>query len=486
MQANQVRSQGDERLPEPARNVPGVTIRDERQRGPLHHIPLDINGHSTTAFLLRSIDPRTGSARDTLTLFRPADIHRLPTASQKEWETFSAELKHHADRWCIGAVPTLKRAYRLYREGRLFQGYQLRAVAHRYGAVPALVVGYIGDYALALTPERLPRVARGEEYSDGARLEILLSLQDLLPHLLTAYYEQIAFYLQSIFFGASDRHAIAYCLRIRQIVMNSIRTKLAAIDKCPARMRNAYRLAAVLGQQYERELREARAIDAFAHLLVNYVHRFYCLKDRVPDYSARIRAIRSSGEMFSADPIGILKRCTANLQQPEDGFLEAIQADARGQPAWLVSFVDAAGFVAEILRFTRGRPPDRPRIFATYHFKVSDAEQFVDELDRRLEQDGITELIQGRKVGRNIRWSLLARLWFADHQVLFLPSTWLKSDGRRKDIGGRVIGWFSNCCMAGFLTRGSGSWSGEGARHRWSMSSGRCCGPTQRHERSIR
>jgi len=301
--------------------------------------------------------------------------------------------------------------------------------------VPALVVGHLDRFQVAVFPESYGHDSERAVYSDDECWELLHSLDEFLPQMLPAYYEQIANYLRSVFFAGQDYQTMAFCLRIRQIATASIRGKLDLIEKPKYPDGKSGRLARKLAEKYAAQIKEGRAVDAFAHLIVNYIYRFYCIQDRIPDYDKRLASVPSSRTLFTADSVSFMQECARNLKNPKDEFHRQLGRDKETRDPWLQTMGEISAFVAEIVHSLDGKGVDAPRVFVTYHFKVKDSERFVDLATRTLELNkDSAELVVGRHVRRDIRWSLLARIWMADHHLLFLPSTWERTDHKRKSL----------------------------------------------------
>jgi len=168
--------------------------------------------------------------------------------------------------WGIGNTATLKRIERLAIAKSVPSEFGLRTVAHHFGAVPALPVGEIQrggrQYFITVLPS-LADMPIKNKLED--KTEILLSFQRYLPHLLTAYYEQIGFYLRAIFFGADDKHIIKYAHRIRSIAKGSIRGKIVEIHNDHIGMNRL--ISDELRKAHERDIQIAEAVDAFGHLV---------------------------------------------------------------------------------------------------------------------------------------------------------------------------------------------------------------------------
>lgn len=119
----------------------------------------------------------------------------------------------------------------------------------------------------------------------------------------------------------------------------------------------------------------------------------------------------------------------------------------------------ASIFIAEIRRFTKYEDLHIPRVFLTYHFKTRDSSSFSERgraLDLISQKYPQISMIQGRHLRRDYRGPLLARIWFSDHHILFLPSTWEKADGGMKALRENMNGVMIELLYSRMLRRSLG------------------------------
>jgi hypothetical protein len=412
----------------------GAKVRRDEIRSPAHRFMVDVSGRPIEAWLLKSIDSNHTAERDTLVIPNPNEILAyLSPAVQEKWVQFQTGLDRLRKEWHFHGLPTLKRVVRLTRNGRMFRHLDVATVVHHHGAVPVFVAGRIDDFQVALYPEEFGReVVRGRSV-DAEVWEVLQSLSEFLPLMLQAYYEQIAFYLESIFFTASDEQVMGFCQRIREISKRSMVQKLDMLERVRPGLNRSRALASEISKKFEKEIREARAVDAFAHLLVNYIYRFFCISDRIADYSKRLEEIPSRKNLFGVDSIGFMQECARNMERLDDTFLGKLERRTDNRADWLQKMGQVSALVAEIVKSTDGVPIERPKLFITHHFKVDDSEKFIPFLRDVLQRNNINvEIVQGRHLNRDIRWSILARIWMCDHHILFLPGSWIRDGGKPK------------------------------------------------------
>jgi hypothetical protein len=415
-----------------------VRVCREDKRMPYHRVPVDIAGHKSHAFLLTRIDPDNQARRDTLVLSNADEIIALlPTAIRKEWQSFSNQLTELRQKWGFHGIPTMKRALRLYREQEVLNEFDLLAIAHRFGAVPALRVGEVDEFNLALFSDPFGQGAPRSQMTEPELLELQGSLDEYLPLLFHAYFEQVSFYLRDIFFTAYEEQVLHFCLRIRTLVMASIRGKLDSIDIYPTRFRKLASLNESLLKKYPKQINEGRAVDCLAHMIVNYIYGAFCLKHRAVEYYERLQALPGESDSFEDSSIALMKRCGEAMMYPQgDGrFLHEISTHRQPREPWLKTLAEISAFVSEIMLSTGREYLDSPRIFLTYHFKTNDSEKIYRILKDLLQtKNAAARMVRGRHLGPDIRWSVLARLWAADYHMLALPSTWKRDDGKMKHL----------------------------------------------------
>lgn len=204
-----------------------LKVLNDGMRVPAHRPIVELSGQRHAAWQLSAIDTHNHADRNVLVFTSPRRIvGLLPPDAKEEWLTFKEDLRFFHKQWNLHAVPTLKRAERLYRAGEILNGYEVVTVAHRFGAVPALVVGSAEGFRIALFSESEGHGHARKSYSSEEIRELLLSLDDYLSLLLPAYYEQIVNYLQAVFFAGGEHRTMPFCLRVRQIAKASVRGKL--------------------------------------------------------------------------------------------------------------------------------------------------------------------------------------------------------------------------------------------------------------------
>jgi hypothetical protein len=412
---------------------------------PDHHVTLATSSGRLYASLLRAGFPSRSFERNTIILDpQPAVLRTLPESAQESWRVFDATIHRQRAAWNMAATPTLKRFIRLYTEGSLLADRPIILAAHRFGIVPAIVVGKIDDRPLALFADRMGTV---QDYGrrtmpEEEAAELAWMLNHFLPDLCLAYCEQIAFYFRAIFFGASTERSLAFCRRIRDIVVQSIRTKLRFLDAHASHTRLGDTIAHIRAQCGE-EIAVANAVDKFAHLLVNYIYGFLCMNDRTASYARELMdATQPKGtRLQSDDTVAILQEAASNIADPSDAYLDRIVEIQEKADKWLSTLCTAASFVAEIRRGLEGRPIDRPAIFVTQHFSSIDQKRFSSLLTEYSSRVGeVVNIIHGRVLSRSLRQALLSMIWFADLQVLFLPSSWATVGGGLKELA-RAENW---------------------------------------------
>lgn len=413
---------------------------------PRHRLLVELNGQQTWAWNLVSVDQAHRPERAVLCLDHPDSI--LPALSpdiQEKWAQFNKALSRLREEWQFGSVATLKRVIREHRTSpaQFLPDFDLRTICYRHGAIPALAVGEIpgtddNPWIIALLPERFEREQLHRLATDDEKWEILESLNMFLPHLLTQYYENITNYLIQIFFGGNDQQVMRYCLRIRQIIEQSIYEKLHLIENCSDRFAKAYALSNELKTKYALAKEEAHVVCNFAHLLVNYIYRFFCIRDRIDIYAARLAKLRHDNGLVEEGQgcVTFIKRCTEHLTSLSDPepFLHALDVDSGSRPGWLQRLGEVSAMVTEIARYTATQMVDIPRVFISHHFHVVESERFRVAMETMASSNANFITVTGRRLPKHIRWSVLARIWLSDHQVFFLPASSVKTDGTFKQL----------------------------------------------------
>jgi hypothetical protein len=391
-----------------------------------------VNGIPFDGVLLKSLLDR--DERDTILIFRDeAFLAQLPQNVNQTAKRFKQWAGRKQREWGFGNTGTLKRIERLALTKSIAGNSKLRPVAYHYGAVPVLTVAEINQAGQPLYIAVLPSLADLKpENKILYKRELLLSFKRHLPRLFLAYYEQVGYYLRAIFFGADDEHVIKYAHRIRSILKGSIREKIIEIDS-DAIGENKI-LADDIRSAYRRDIHIAQAVDAFGHLLTNYIYSFYCIKNDVAKYEERLSSITFEEGVFGAEhPVSFFRECVRHISDPycNDVFISKVNNLAT---PWLIPFGEAAALIGEIKR-SRQKGFAAPSVFVGYHFDIEANEQKFEQLQIAIQEHWPhVQLLRGQHLARNIRWSLLGRVWVADAYLFLIPPTFITLDGTSKSL----------------------------------------------------
>ena len=395
---------------------------------------VEVNGLPIEGVLLKSLKDYQ---RNTILIPRAhgllAQLYKDEKIGENVRKFFTWARKNQKE-WGLGKTGTLKKIERLASSNSTPPEFDLRAVAHHYGAVPVLTVGELqsaDEHFFVTVLPSLDDLRIIKPIQD--KTEILLSFVRHLPNLLTAYYEQIGFYLRSIFFGADEKHIIKYAHRIRSILVGSIRGKVEEIRRDHFDKDNRL-IANNLRFTYEHEIQIAEAVDAFGHLLTNYIYSFFSMESNVTKYEKRLEDI-VYGENIMGDesPVAFLQECARHISESKDN-VEFVSTINSLKTHWLIPFGEAAAFIGEIKR-TCGKNFYVPTIFVGYHFDIEANEQAFEELKSAvIEHWPHVRLLRGRHLARNIRWSLLGRIWVSDAYLFLIPPSFITRDGTKKPL----------------------------------------------------
>lgn len=398
----------------------------------MHHAIVELNGLIFQGVFLKSLNENV--QRDTILIPRPQGLlAQLPHNIRENYKRLNVWARDCQSRWGIGKTGTLKKIERLAVANSTPKEFNLRTVAHHFGAVPVLSIGEIQRNSkqifVALLPS-LPDLRIHDPTTD--KTEILLSFERYLPHLLAAYHEQVGFYLRAIFFGADDRHIIKYAHRIRSILVRSIRGKIQEIKNTHIGKNRL--IAGNLLAAYERDIQIGEAVDAFGHLITNYIYSFFCMQSRISEYESRLSEIVHAEDVLGSEhPISFLRECVRHISEPHsnDVFISTI---ANLKTKWLIPFGEAAAFIGEIKRSCR-KGFFAPTFFIGYHFDISANDKAFAQLRSAIKQHWPhIQLLRGRHLARNIRWSLLGRIWIADAYLFLIPPTFITRGGKKKQL----------------------------------------------------
>jgi hypothetical protein len=416
-----------------------MKLRPRDSREPLHHATVEFNSLCFRGFFLKSL--RDKIQRDTVLIPEPYATQLIAQFSEesevrKEINEFNSWAREREKEWQIGNTATLKKIERLAINNRVPKEFNLRTVAHHFGAVPCLTVGNIHyrskEVFVTVLPSLngLPIRNQIEE-----KTELLQSFQRYLPHLFTAYYEQIGYYLRAIFFGADETHIIKYAHRIRSIAKSSIRGKIIELKKDHDPINRL--IAEELIETYRSEISTAESVDAFAHLVSNYIYTFFRIncREHMAKYEERLSKISWSDGILGGEdnPVSFIRECARHINTPEnnDVFITKINGVKND---WLKSLGEAAAFIGEIKRSCK-KSFSAPTIFVGYHFDIDENDNAYEQLNSAIEEHWKhVQLFQGRHLDRNIRWSLLGKIWFADAYLFLIPPTFISGDGTPKPL----------------------------------------------------
>ena len=404
---------------------------------PQHRIPIEVSEDRSPAFNVKRLSGDQPGTRDVLLLEKWSQIGPLDSHARALARRFTRFVEKRIRDCGLGAVATVKDLERRWRQGDAVFPCPTITIAHRYGAVPAVYLGDVQDYKVVFFPAGMGRTKCRKDLRAKAREILLESYCEYLPHLATGYAEQAANYLDSVLFGSAGHRESECCRRVREFLSGSIRGKTREIRDC----QEGDGPAAVWRRQIMAEHGDTvtimQTLDAFGHLLVNYIYRFRCIVDRVDEYERRLMKIPGRERPLEWDPVSFMKKCARHIRQPFDEFLHYLQRlrQAKSTPRWLLRFGEISAFLAEVNRSAQQYPPDRAKIFATHHFRVTDSEDGVKAITASA-QSGTPEanIMVGRHiVDRDIRWTVLANLWYSDVQLLMVPESWgVKGGGAKR------------------------------------------------------
>jgi hypothetical protein len=395
---------------------------------------VEVNGLKFEGIFLKSLNEKV--QRDTILIPRPQGLLGQ-LAKEREVGEIIKHFNHWSQKcqrtWGFGKTGTLKKIERLAIEKNIPAEFKLRTVAHHYGAVPVLQIGEIRRNNKQIFVAILPSLAdlRIRDYV-GDKREILLSFERYLPLLFAAYYEQVGFYLRAIFFGADERHIIKYAHRIRSILVGSIRGKVEEIKNGQADKNRL--LANSLRRTYERDIQIAEAVDAYGHLITNYIYSFFCMESNISKYEKRLAEIvHTDGVLSAENPISFLRECVRHISEPKSNDL-FVSNVGNLKTDWLVHFGEAAAFIGEINR-SCPKGPFAPTIFVGYHFDIEANDHAFEQLQLAVKEHWPhVQLLRGRHLARNIRWSLLGRIWITDTYLFLIPPTFITRNGTKKPL----------------------------------------------------
>jgi hypothetical protein len=403
----------------------------------LHHAVIEVNGLAFGGLFLKTLNRKI--QRDTIVIPQPhADglVAQLSSEIKRRINEFNRLACKSQAEWGIGKTATLKKIERLALEKSFSNTFNLRTVAHHFGAVPTIPIGEIQSgarkYHITILPSLadLPNINPLED-----KEELLLSFERYLPHLLTSYFEQIGYYLRAIFFGADDSHVIKFAHRIRNIAKASIRGKITEIRNEHTGMNRL--ISEGLRKTHGRDIQIAEAIDAVAHLITNHIYSFYCIesKSHIARYEERLsKIVIAENVMGEEHPVSFLRECIRHINTPENNDVFISRINNLKPTDWLVPLGEAAAYIGEIKRSCK-KGFSAPNIFVGYHFEIEANDKAFEQLSAAIEAHWPkVHLLQGRHLDRNIRWSLLGKIWFADAYLFLIPPAFITRDGTHKRL----------------------------------------------------
>jgi hypothetical protein len=435
-------------LPSPL--PPWLQIEWDAPRPARHIVPATVGGAKAFGILLYAIPPR-GKKRTILALRSPEGLHGLPAEVKRELEALNDEIiNHHGKLGILHMLPAAVDYARVVQDETHLTHLKVISVCERRGVMPALVIAQDGDVTICILPEKTlgkDGMKKWQKYGEHELAITLRMFEDNLEIQIRSCMEQAAHYFTSICFGAGihSGEVLKRCLRIRQLIGSGIDGPRGIITRS-ADFHSTRELGKRLETTYDATLRTGEAFIRLSHGLIFIIFRLYCMRDISSKHLQNLQEMHGSNDAAGVDPVELMKRCGTQLQAPTARFVEEIHKlrDHQRCPTWLLEVAETCVFMGEVVAFTKGADLSRPWVFVSRHFRIHES----DLLEERLREASLNSpaalplhWLTGRTLERDLRWSLLARIWFADHHVLFLPPSLEMGNGKQRKMDVHEWDW---------------------------------------------
>ena len=401
---------------------------------PRHVVQLKFSEEKHRGFLLSSIDEINQRKRNTLILPRSC-YESLSPDIRWQIKQFTDLIFKYTRKYNLKTAPALNKIVSEHKKTGILAPFKVATIAYRPGVVPALIIGKHKEWQCAVIPTISEHFSEEPNYSEEECLEILTSLDIYFRHLCRAYYEQIAYYSNAIFFGADDDEILSYCFKIRHLLDISLGKKLEILNN-PIGPK-AKILAKSIREKYGHELVVAQSVQRIGDQIVKYIYASYGVNYSI-NSNERRQKLPSLGDVDEGADIlnDILKHCEENFASSNDTLTRELNRKKASIPDWAFLIGQVSRFVGEIRRATHYKDKllPVPRVFLGHHFTVKDSAFFHAAFCLKY-GDEVVRIIRGRQLGIDISWSMLALIWLSDHQILFIPDSLEESDGQFRKLG---------------------------------------------------
>jgi hypothetical protein len=398
---------------------------------PRHRVWVEIAGRTFCAWRYTPLDSQTAEPRELLVLDDGA-VRALGDAAVKEWSRFTKKITEAKRDRNFNSVPILKVI--VNEEGAdLLAGFTWRKVVHHFGVVPVVVLGESAEFEIVALPGLLGHEPRPEARDDERRV-VLSSYDRYLPAMVPVYGQRLAWWLEALI-GAPRSQVMDILRYVRHIATASIRNKRRDIEECLPSLVESYAVAQRIQSDHPSEVAELRALDAFGHFIINTLCPRFNIKDRTDHYQRALEAIETP---HGNESIDCLKRLADHFRQPDHEFIEALSEGRITADRWLRELARPIRFLAEVARVSREHGTNTLSLFLSRHLRVVSSDRFDDAVGAACQTFGQhLTLIRARNLTEGVEHTMLARIFFADAQMFYLPSDWSTHDGSDRQLNTR-------------------------------------------------
>lgn len=401
---------------------------------------LGLDGSVVTAKVRTTLRAGENSPEDVLVVSGPACVGRLPKEQREILSRFADVLRP------FGAgvyesrteIAMLKAAVNA--QAYLAADIRIRSVAWDQGPIPVVQIGVAEGtpvYCTRTLQSEGKRRSPQRGASSDSKLVTLRALDTYCDPCFREYFLDIADQLRGVIFRKKSG-ASAACMKAERILQESVLAKLQIIDALPAPSDDVEIHEIYSRFQVERsaELEVVRASVLLIRAAIDSL--LWCVSYTEDPKSAIEAALESiTGLPDSAPERALLLQCTHLLYrcpEPEDAnpLLEADSHDTR----WLQDMLVACRFITELkqLVLLYGRHP--LFMFISHHMETYGSATFYEQYRRYIAlYPGSVVCWTGQGIQENVQISVLAKLWYSDVQVLYIPNTLALYRGGIKDLG---------------------------------------------------
>jgi hypothetical protein len=403
---------------------------------------LILDGHEITAKVRKTLHRRSGEIKEVLVISGPQFRGRLPESERILLQNFSEKLARLRDKELASDTAAWKAGVDLLSGKRSI--LKVFDIAWDHGPVPVIQVGTCLETPVCMTAV-LPPKQQGQLFNNTEANSIII-LQKFKTHLqpcLHEYMSDVADMLFSVQLQPKSEASRA-CRKADETLETSMAEKFNFLNRAAATSGEASKLAHEILQEQRHEIRMFKAAYSTAKAAIACTR--YCLGEISNPQDAIDLAVQdvSSLPEYCPEKSGLL-RCAELLESsPAHDELSPIANQSNTPNTWLSELITACRFISELktIIFEHGGS-ERVSIFVSHHMGTYASTEFYRDLKARVEDRFNKMVVVTTGTGRrkHIQTTILAKIWLSDVQLLYLPNSLDRKEGKPEKRLGTYSDW---------------------------------------------